>query len=118
MVDAAGTSRRSTGTDSRGHMAMLEIGTSKQLFFYDYLIESLTRATPGQPPDYAQVSAVGGPACGVDEGCVAFPGAITVPAAQSCMNPRASIPKLNHFSSAQEILRNVLGPGIPALRQP
>ena len=95
MVDAAGT-----GTDSSGHMAMLEIGTSKQLFFDDYLIESLTRATPGLRPDYALVSAVGGPARGVDEGCVAFPGAPTVPAAQSCMNPRASIPKLNHFSSA------------------
>ena len=28
-------------------MAMIEIGTSKQLFFDDYLIESLTRATRG-----------------------------------------------------------------------
>ena len=50
MVDAAGTSRRSTGTDSSGHMAMLEIGTSKQLLFDDYSIESLTRATPGLRP--------------------------------------------------------------------
>ena len=50
MVDAAGTSRRSTGTDSRGHMAMLEIGTSKQRLFDDYLSESLTRATPGLRP--------------------------------------------------------------------
>lgn len=95
MVDAAGTSRRSTGTDSSGHMAMLEIGEQAAALRRLLDRESDTgdaRTTPRYPPS--------GPSVGVDEGCVAFPGAPTVPAAQSCMNPRASIPKLNHFSSA------------------
>ena len=57
MVDAAGTSRRSTGTDSSGHMAMLEIGEQAAALRRLLDRESDTgdaRTTPRYPPSEAQ----------------------------------------------------------------
>ena len=113
MVDAAGTSRRSAGTDSSGHMAMLESGEQAASLRRLLDRESDTgdaRTTPRYPPS--------GPSVGVDEGCVA-PRCAHGPCCAELYESQGKHSEAEPlFKRSREILRNVLGPSIPALRQP